>query len=116
MMERFDMLRDDLAAFCQRWKIVELDLFGSALREDFHPGSDIDLLVRFAPDARWDLLDMAAMESELEERGGGHKVEIVSKKAVENSRNAVRRQAILSAARPLFRAEAWSHAEPEESA
>ena len=39
--------------FCRRWKIVELSLFGSALRDDFRPDSDMDLLVRYAPGAAW---------------------------------------------------------------
>ncbi|MEJ5250208.1 MAG: nucleotidyltransferase domain-containing protein, partial [Caldilinea sp.] len=56
---------DALRAFCQRWKISELALFGSAVRGDFHPDSDIDLLVRFAPDAHWTLLDFVQMRDEL---------------------------------------------------
>ena len=41
-----------LADFCRRWKVRELALFGSALRQDFGPDSDVDLLVAFEPDAR----------------------------------------------------------------
>ena len=54
-----------LAKFCQRWKIVELALFGSLLRDDFRPDSDVDVLVKFAPDARWTLLDFVTMQDEL---------------------------------------------------
>src|SRR5436190_20333564 len=63
--------------FCRRWKIAELRVFGSALREDFRPDSDLDLLVRFAPDADWSLMDHVAMEEEL---AGivGRKVDLVS--------------------------------------
>ena len=50
--------RDELATFCRRWQITELAIFGSALRNDFRPDSDVDLLVSFAPDARRSLMDL----------------------------------------------------------
>ncbi len=92
-----------LEEFCHRWKIVELSLFGSALREDFRPDSDIDLLVRFAPDADWSLLDHARMEREL---SGllGREVDLVSRAAIESSPNWIRRREILSTARALYAA------------
>ena len=55
----------EIAEFCRRYPIRRLSLFGSALRADFHSESDIDMLVEFAPDARVDLFDIAAMEIEL---------------------------------------------------
>jgi predicted nucleotidyltransferase len=94
---------DRLAAFCRRWKIVELSLFGSALREDFRDDSDIDLLARFAPEARWSLLDHARMERELAEMLG-REVDLVSRTAVEASPNWIRRREILSSARALYAA------------
>jgi uncharacterized protein len=54
-----------LAEFCRRRKIAELRTFGSALRDGFRPDSDLDLLVTFAPDADWSLMDRVAMEEEL---------------------------------------------------
>ena len=54
-----------VAAFCQRHSIHKLALFGSVLRDDFGPDSDIDILVEFEPDARVDFFDMASMEMEL---------------------------------------------------
>jgi predicted nucleotidyltransferase len=54
-----------LADFCRKWNITELSVFGSVLREDFGPDSDIDVLVSFAPDARWSLLSFARMQDEL---------------------------------------------------
>jgi predicted nucleotidyltransferase len=57
--------RDKLADFCRRWKITELSLFGSVLREDFRPDSDVDVLVTFAAGAPWSLLDLVTMEEEL---------------------------------------------------
>ena len=92
--------RDALAAFCRRWQITELALFGSALRDDFGPDSDVDLLVSFAPDARHSLFDLVAMEEELEELLG-REVDLVERAGIEKSDNWIRRRAILSSAEPL---------------
>jgi len=70
-------------AFCRKWRIRELSLFGSALRDDFGADSDVDLLVAFEPDAPWDLWDMTAMEHELAELFG-RRVDLVEKKALKN--------------------------------
>jgi hypothetical protein len=90
-----------LADFCRRWKISELRLFGSDLRADFRPDSDLDLLVSFASDADWSLLDHVAMEEEL---SGilGRKADLVSRRAIERSSNWIRRKAILESAEPYF--------------
>ena len=87
--------------FCHRWRIIELELFGSALRDDFGAGSDIDLLVSFAPDAQWSLWDHITMEQEL---SGilGRRVDLVSREAVEQSSNWIRRKAILESAQSLY--------------
>lgn len=90
-----------IAEFCRRWKVEELAVFGSALRRDFGPGSDVDLLVRFAPDAEWTLLDHSRMERELEEVLG-RKVDLVSRAAIEESPNWVVRREILSSARVAY--------------
>ena len=93
--------KKEIADFCQRNRIRKLSLFGSALREDFRPDSDLDLLVRFAPDADWSLLDHVTMEEEL---SGivGRKVDLVSQRAIERSSNWIRRKAILESAEPYF--------------
>ena len=89
--------REKIAAFCSRWKIVELSLFGSVLTDDFGPESDIDVLVTFGPEAHWGLFDMVHMQEEL--RGiFGREVDLVSRGGIEGSRNYLRREAILSAA------------------
>jgi len=93
----------EIEKLCQRWKIVELAIFGSVLREDFNPESDIDLLVRFAPDAHWSLFDHARMERELGEILN-REVDLVSRSAVERSPNWIRREEILSTARTLYAA------------
>ncbi len=56
---------DRLTEFCQRWQNVELALFGSVLRDDFRPDSDIDVLVTFAPGEHWSLFDLVAMQDEI---------------------------------------------------
>jgi uncharacterized protein len=99
----FDWPLDEMVEFCRRWKIVELSLFGSALREDFRPDSDVDLLVRFAPDARWSLFDHAQMEIELVSLLG-REVDLLSRSAVERSANWIRREEILGTARQLYAA------------
>jgi len=75
--------RDALASFCRKWKMRELSVFGSALRDDFGPNSDLDLLVSFDPEATWDLFDIVDMKEELEARLG-RPVDIVQKEALRN--------------------------------
>jgi len=62
--------------FCRKWKITDLALFGSVLRKDFRPESDIDVLVTFEAQARWSLMDVVEMQDELE-RVLGRKVDLV---------------------------------------
>ena len=94
---------DRLAAFCQRWKIVELAVFGSLLREDFGPESDVDFLVRFAPAAQWSLFDHFRMELELVDLLG-REVDVVDREAIESSPNWLRRREILGTARTIYAA------------
>ncbi len=93
--------RQTVAEFCRRWRIVELALFGSVLRDDFRPDSDVDVLVTFADDARWGLLDHIAMEEELS-RLMGRKADLVSWRAIERRKNWVRSNAILSQLEPIY--------------
>ena len=93
--------KEQISDFCRKWKIAELSLFGSVLRDDFRPDSDIDLLVTFSRDAEWSLLDHMAMEEELSAIFG-RKVDLVSRKAIERSENYIRRNAILETAQPYY--------------
>jgi len=90
-----------IEAFCLKWKIAELSLFGSVLRDDFRPGSDLDVLVSFDPAARWSLMTMVDMQLELE-KIVGRKVDLVERNAVEQSENYIRRQHILASAEPFY--------------
>lgn len=89
-----------LAAFCRRWSILRLEIFGSALRDDFRPDSDIDLLATYAPQAHWSLLDRARMKHELEDMIG-RKVDLLNRRALERGRDNGRATAILAEARLL---------------
>ncbi len=90
-----------IAEFCKKWRITEFALFGSVLRDDFGPESDVDVLVKFEADAPWTLFDMVRMEDELS-RVLDRRVDLISKRAVENSENWIRRKAILNAARTIY--------------
>lgn len=85
----------EVASFCERWQVTELAAFGSVLRADFSPDSDIDLLVSFAPEARWSLFDLVTMQKELQV-ALGREVDLVEREAVEQSENYIRRKSILS--------------------
>ena len=91
---------NDIVTFCQRWQVVEFSLFGSVLREDFNPKSDLDVLVSFSPAARVSLFDLVQMKLELEELL--HRpVDVVEKEAL---RNPYRRQEILANAQVIYAA------------
>ena len=98
---RVQLPTDEIRKFCRRWKVSELALFGSVLRDDFGPDSDVDVLVTFMPDARWTLLDEVGMEQELAELLG-RPVDLVTRRAVEDSENWIRRAAILDTAEPIY--------------
>jgi len=86
-----------IAEFCKRWNISEFAVFGSALRADFRPDSDVDVLVSFGPQAHVTLFDMVHMQDELKAIFG-REVDLVSKRGVESSRNYLRRKKILESA------------------
>ena len=87
--------RDGIVEYCRKWKITEFALFGSVLRSDFGPDSDVDVLVTFDPEAHWTLFDLVHMEDELAQILG-RKVDLVSRRGIESSANYIRRKAILS--------------------
>jgi uncharacterized protein len=89
-----------MAEFCQRWGIAELALFGSILREDFRGDSDIDVMITFMPEARKGLLTLAKMRLELESLAS-RQIDLITKKSIEQSHNAIRRQSILESSQVL---------------
>ena len=92
-----------IADFCGQWKVVDLSLFGSVLREDFKGDSDVDVLVTFAAEARWSLLDHMRMEEELTAMFG-RRVDLISRAGLRRSRNWLRRNAILASAEQIYAA------------
>jgi len=94
---------DLLSAFCRKWDVVRLEVFGSALRDDFGPESDLDFLVTFDPIARRSLFDLAEAEQELASLLG-RRVDLVTRAGIERSRNWIRRREILETARLLYAA------------
>ena len=88
----FSLPRRKLGYFCRRWKIRELALFGSVLRDDFRPDSDVDLLVSFDPTADWSVFDLVSMQEELSAILG-REVDLVEREAL---RNPFRRHTILN--------------------
>ena len=93
--------QQEISDFCQRWRITEFALFGSVLRDDFDAESDLDILVAFAPDADWSLLDHVKMEQELEALLD-RKVDLLSRRSVERSHNWLRRREILDTAEVVY--------------
>jgi hypothetical protein len=91
----------EIDAFCQRWQVVEFALFGSILREDFDSDSDVDVLLSFREGAGHTLFDIVKMGDELE-KIFGRKVDILTRKSVEQSENYIRRHEILSSAQVVY--------------
>ena len=83
MNSQVQLDREFLAEFCRKWRIRELSLFGSALRDDFGPESDLDFLASFEPGAPLDLFDLLDMKADLEEHYG-RPVDLVEKEALRN--------------------------------
>lgn len=94
-LARVGVSMDDIRAFSERWGIAEFALFGSVLRDDFRPDSDIDVLVTFLPDRVAGFGEFFEMQDELE-RLFGRKVDVGEKRWVETSENPFRRKHILS--------------------
>ena len=96
------LARGEIEAFCRKWKIAKLEIFGSALREDFSSASDVDFLYTLAPGAEvgWEI---AEMQEELS-RIVGREVDLLSRHGVERSENWIRRPAILASARAIYEA------------
>jgi uncharacterized protein len=88
---------DAVSAFCRRHRIKRLALFGSVLRDDFSPDSDVDVLVEFQP-GHVPGLDFASMEREFSRLLQGRRVDMVTPKFL----NARIRDQILASAEPLY--------------
>lgn len=92
---------EQIQEFCDRWQTSEFALFGSVLRDDFHPDSDVDVLVSFAPDAKRGLTETLQMKQELQAIFGRN-VDFIVKAAIEGSENWLRRKNILESTQTIY--------------
>ncbi|MCK6449405.1 MAG: nucleotidyltransferase domain-containing protein [Alphaproteobacteria bacterium] len=98
---RIRIPKGELAAFCKKWKIAELALFGSVLTDEFRPDSDVDVLVMFERDLVLDLTHFLDTKEALE-RLFGRRVDLMTRQAIERSRNPLRKQHILDSAQTVY--------------
>jgi predicted nucleotidyltransferase len=101
MEPRIPIDKEQIAAFCRKWQIVEFSLFGSVLTDEFREDSDVDVMVEFAEDAPWTIFDMVDLENELA-RIVGREVDVVTRPALERTKNYILRRNILSNLRTLY--------------
>ena len=92
--------QEAVAAFCHKWRIRELSIFGSALRDDFGPESDLDFLVSFEPGTSLDISDLLDMKDELE-ASYGRSIDLIEKEAL---RNPWRRREIMRTREVIYAA------------
>jgi predicted nucleotidyltransferase len=100
MPENVSISKPALEDLCRRWQITEFSLFGSVLRSDFRPDSDVDVLVSFAPEAPWSLWDIVRLQDELSDLFG-RTAHVVEARAL---RNPFRRAEILKTRKILYAA------------
>ena len=101
MSIKIDIPENEIAAFCRRNHIRRMALFGSVLRDDFTPESDVDVLVDFEPTATIGYIGLAGLEIELNEILG-RKADLHTFKGVEGSRNWLLRDEILNSAEAVY--------------
>jgi predicted nucleotidyltransferase len=89
---QIDIPADEIKAFCERFGVEELSLFGSVLRDDFRPDSDVDVMLKFSPGHGFTFENTPEIYAELS-RIFGRPVDVIEKGKI---RNPFRRQAIMS--------------------
>ena len=104
MSARIEIPHDEIADFCQRWRVRKLSLFGSVIRDDFTPESDVDVLVEFEPGARVGLA-FITMQDELSDILG-RQVDLGAFEGVKESRNWLLKAEILDSAQVVYEREA----------
>ena len=100
---KIDIPMEQIAAFCRKWQITEFALFGSVLRDDFRPDSDVDVLVTFAPEARWGLFELFDMRDELADLFQ-RSVDVVTRWSIEHAENPFRKEHILQTSEVIYAA------------
>ena len=97
---RIPIDRERIGEFCHKWRVIEFSLFGSVLRDDFRPDSDVDVLVRLHPDHGLSLFDWVDMIEELKQMFG-REVDLVERQGL---RNPFRRHTILTGKKVIYAA------------
>ena len=92
---------EKIAEFCDRWQVTEFALFGSVVRDDFRPDSDIDVMVQFHLDAHPTFSTLDQMEAELKTIFD-REIDLITRQGIETSRNYLRRHEILSSALVIY--------------
>jgi len=103
MSLRIEVDQERLAEFCRRHHIKTLAFFGSVLRDDFRPDSDVDVLVEYEPDVHLRIRDILDQEEELVQMLG-RPVDLIDRRAVEESRNYIRRREVLHTSEVVYAA------------
>ena len=101
MKAAIELPTEKITTFCQKWQLTELALFGSVLRDDFRPDSDIDVMVQFNPDAHPTFSTLDKMETELKTIFD-RDIDLITRQGIESSRNYLRRHEILSSAQVIY--------------
>lgn len=101
MLKDIELPIHKIEAFCHKWQVDEFALFGSVLRDDFRPDSDIDVMVNFNANARPTFGGLDRMENELKFIFN-REIDLITRKGIESSRNYIRRENILSSAQVIY--------------
>ena len=101
MINAIDLPMEKIVEFCDRWKVTEFAVFGSVVRDDFRPDSDVDVMVQFHPDAHPTFGSLDQMEAELKTICN-REVDLITRQGIETSRNYLRRHEILSSAQVIY--------------
>ena len=92
---------EKIVSFCKKWNISEFAFFGSVLRDDFDPkNSDIDIMITFTPNHHWGW-EIVTMKEELE-LIFKRPIDLITKKAIENSKNPFRKKEILESYQVVY--------------
>ncbi|MBI3961063.1 MAG: nucleotidyltransferase domain-containing protein [Chloroflexi bacterium] len=98
-----------VADYCRRWQVVELAVFGSVLRDDFSDESDVDLLLTFDDSAQGTLYEYVLMKEEMEKLLN-RDVDLIDRRALQRSKNRIRREEIEQTAKTIYSEQVTVHA------
>lgn len=99
-MSIMNINREKIQAFCKKWKIQELAIFGSFLRDDFNTNSDVDILITFNPGVSWGF-EIAELKEELSQIFN-RPVDILNKRILERSKNIFKKNEILGSSKVIY--------------